>query len=626
MIKELLTLILKNFRLLIRSRTSALIILLGPLLIIFLIGTAFNTTGLHNIRIATYADTYNEISEGLIDDLEKNDFFVSKYDTEDICIETVKQGGAHICIVLPSDLSSEELGREITFHVDYSKVNLVFTILNVITHEVDDLSSDLSLEYTKLLIEQMNQTAEIISDKSVLISQVADSAEEMKDALAEIEAELSGINVDADEFGVSNVDSYITDSQTTMEEFQAVGEGAINEGLSLLDEMESYLSDFETVIDQNIAELDSFHDDVAYYEGLICVLDLAQLDGYLDVDPCTELGNIADSLDYAAEQAETLSSEFSNIEGSFDEVRDYLEEAQSTQAEMITSASSELDTLSTEVSDASAKLDEVDDQKEDLTVALGDIVTGLEETIAEVDSIDQGIQELSTQLKEANLAQAENIVNPVLTRIKPIVEKKSYLDYTLPALLVLVIMFMSLLLSTTTVMTEKFSKAYFRNYITPLPDVLFLISAYITNIIIIIFQSMILITIAQLVFNIQAFVNIFNILLAITLISSVFILIGMAIGYLFASEETGTLASISVASIMLLFSSFLIPIESLSETIGSIAIYNPFVVGEALLRMMLIFQYNIFGSPKELMLLLFYITVCAIGLYLAEKLDKRRLR
>ena len=78
MIKELLTLILKNFRLLIRSRTSALIILLGPLLIIFLIGTAFNTTGLHNIRIATYADTYNEISEGLIDDLEKNDFFVSK--------------------------------------------------------------------------------------------------------------------------------------------------------------------------------------------------------------------------------------------------------------------------------------------------------------------------------------------------------------------------------------------------------------------------------------------------------------------------------------------------------------------------------------------------------------------
>lgn len=626
MIKELFTLILKNFKLLIRSRTSALIILLGPLLIIFLIGTAFNTTGLHSIRVATYAEDYNDISEGLLDDLRANDFSVDKTGSEEECIGTVENGGAHICIVLPADLSTEALDREITFHVDYSKINLVFTILNVITHEVEDISSELSLEYTTILLEKMNETANIIGEKSDIISQVASDAEEMKDSLAAIEESLSGMAVDAEEFGVSDVDTYISSTQANIDSFEALSVGAIDEGLALLDDMELFLDDFESIVDQNLAELNSFRDDVLYYEGLICSIDLSSIEPYIEVDPCTEISDIEDTLSYAITQAALLEDEFEDIADSFDEVRSYLEETQDYQSAMLAEASTELDTLSSQVSDAGSKLDELSTQKEDLSSSLSDIVDGLELTISEVNEIDSSIQELSGSLMELEESQAEKIVNPILTRIKPIVEMKSYLDYTLPALLVLVIMFMSLLLSTTVVMSEKFSKAYFRNYITPLPDVLFLASTYLTNIVIVIAQSMILIVIAELVFGINALVNIFNILAAIILIGSVFILLGMAIGYLFASEETGTLASISLASVFLLFSSFLIPLESLSETVASIAVFNPFVVGESMLRMMLIFQKNILGTTTELGLLVLYIVVCAIGLYFANKLDKSRIR
>ena len=77
-ITAMIELVLKNFKLLIRSKTSALIILVGPLFIIFLIGTAFNTTGLHNVRIGVFANTYTDLSEDLIEDLRDNEFIVEK--------------------------------------------------------------------------------------------------------------------------------------------------------------------------------------------------------------------------------------------------------------------------------------------------------------------------------------------------------------------------------------------------------------------------------------------------------------------------------------------------------------------------------------------------------------------
>ena len=78
----LIQMIIKNFRLLIRSKTSALIILLGPLFIIFLIGAAFNSTGLHNVKIAVYSTDYNDLTNSLLDDLRDNEFIVDKVNSE----------------------------------------------------------------------------------------------------------------------------------------------------------------------------------------------------------------------------------------------------------------------------------------------------------------------------------------------------------------------------------------------------------------------------------------------------------------------------------------------------------------------------------------------------------------
>ncbi len=135
----------KNFILLVRSRSSALVILLGPFFIIFLIGAAFNTTSLHNIRIGIYAEEQSNILDQITTSLIDNEFTVTETETEEECVNLVKSGGTHLCMSLPGSITEESLAREIIFHIDYSKVNLVFTILNVITGEVEEISNDLSV-------------------------------------------------------------------------------------------------------------------------------------------------------------------------------------------------------------------------------------------------------------------------------------------------------------------------------------------------------------------------------------------------------------------------------------------------------------------------------------------------
>ncbi|MBI5072434.1 ABC transporter permease [Candidatus Woesearchaeota archaeon] len=623
-IKIIGEMIKKNFKVLIRSKSSALIILLGPFLIIFLIGVAFNTTNLHGIRVAIYAeDTSNPVLDQIKTSLKDNDFAITETATEDECINMVKSGGAHICMSFPGSLTKDSLSRQIIFHVDYSKVNLVFTILNVITNEVKDISTDLSVEYTRLLIEQMNRTGAEIEEKSSLVADLSDNAQQMKENLQALSAELNGINVSSKELGLSDTASYISQSQSQIDEFSAITEETTASGLELLDSLDTYIASFKSDLDAQITTVEDFQSKVDTYETLACAFDFSAVEG-LSFDPCSDLESIASSLNDTVTEAQSLGSQFDEIQSQLDDVRSQLETAQEEQSTILSTAQSNLDSLQSQLDSSSTKIDEMSDKKDAIASDIDSLVAMLDENIATIDDVQSSIGNISDQLKNGDLEDPEHIVNPILTQIKPILEKKTYLDYTMPALVVLIIMFMSILLSSTIVMTEKGSRAYFRNYITPIPDLSFLISIYLTNIIIVLIQASILLVIAQVAFGVSIFSNIVPIAVAVLIISSIFILLGMCIGYLFVSEETATLASISASSIFLLFSSFLIPIESLSKTIAAVAMYNPFVLAEGVLRQLIIFGNGLSSAGNDLYVMILYVFVLAAVLYVCEAIDKRR--
>ena len=130
-LRSLFQLTKKNLKLLIRSKSSALIVFLAPLLIILVLGLSYNTSSQYAINIGVYADTFTEEINQFTETLKEEEFKIIKYDNLSLeqCQEDVKYGLIHTCIQVPDNFKIESnSAKEIIFHIDPSKINLVWMI------------------------------------------------------------------------------------------------------------------------------------------------------------------------------------------------------------------------------------------------------------------------------------------------------------------------------------------------------------------------------------------------------------------------------------------------------------------------------------------------------------------
>src|SRR3989344_4532318 len=151
--KKILNIITKNFKLLFRNKGSALIILLGPLFLILLIGTAFNTSSIYGIKIGVYATTYTPLAENLLQELGKKQFLVLKQSSQDECLEKLKAGDIHICSIFPNNLAINQESK-IIFYVDPSRINLVYLVIEGTSSKVETKSEEISRQLTKNILEK----------------------------------------------------------------------------------------------------------------------------------------------------------------------------------------------------------------------------------------------------------------------------------------------------------------------------------------------------------------------------------------------------------------------------------------------------------------------------------------
>jgi len=227
-----------------------------------------------------------------------------------------------------------------------------------------------------------------------------------------------------------------------------------------------------------------------------------------------------------------------------------------------------------------------------------------------------------TELDWAQSIKASDIMNPIPVDILPVKGEVSavgsvskgltYLDYLLPALLILVVMFVSTLLTSTLVIKERKSRAYFRNLISPTSSILLMYGTCFISLILVSFQVALLIGVAATFFGVTIGSPL-SIILIMALTMSTFIALGCAIGYLFNSEETATIASISTALIFLLFSTLIIPLETMPFIMRKIAQFSPFVISETALRKSLIFNIPLGGMVREITMLI--VSLATIGLF-----------
>src|SRR3989338_10118589 len=130
---------MKNLKLLLRAKSSALIVIFAPLLIILILGLSYNTSSKYGLNIGVYAPSFTDDVNSFIELLKEQEFRIVTYSTSvDECVQDIKGGFVHTCISLPESFVIEgNAAREVTFYVDPSRINLVWVVQETVKSKFD---------------------------------------------------------------------------------------------------------------------------------------------------------------------------------------------------------------------------------------------------------------------------------------------------------------------------------------------------------------------------------------------------------------------------------------------------------------------------------------------------------
>ena len=553
----------KNIKLLVRARSSALIVIFGPLLVIFLAGIAFDNTNLYAVKVGTFSEQYNDLSNSFIEKLTDKQFKVIRYPDSTSCNKGIEIGEVNTCLVFDPGFELAKNGSNaVTFYVDYSKINLVWTILNVMTESISERSMELSRNLTTILVDALEtSTSEIVSKKPSLI-QLTTANDESGRRITDVSVRLEEVALEFNpaEFGAEELASAKKKVKHWVDNSLSLGQQALSKAKSSVDTLGN------TVPGSGLSDQAK--------ENLLSSLE----------QRIADMNTLQDRLD----TSESLISQESK---EFDKAIDSL-------IGKITQTKTTLDQAATE---RDVSLEELATVRELLDASLKNLLN-LQRTFNNIEKMVTAIE----------VTDPSAVVQPVVTHIKPITTEKSYLNYITPILIVLILSFTALLLAPTLILLEKNSSAYFRNYMMPVKEWIFILATFTSSFIVLMVQLVVILAIAAIVFSTQMFSGMGTTLAILVLLSSIFIFMGMILGYLFNSEETAMLAGISVGSAMLFLSDIIIPIESMPPAIYNLAQYNPLVLGGTLLRGTMLYNATFVDVGAKLLLLLFYFVLFGV--------------
>ncbi|MGB9748278.1 MAG: ABC transporter permease [Candidatus Woesearchaeota archaeon] len=547
---KLFQIIKKNIRILVKSKSTLLTMILGPLLVMFLLGLAFDNANIYRINIGVYFNEKNNLTESFVDKLETK-FRVVEYENPEKCIESIKLETINTCIIFPENMSIEEnKTNEVQFYVDYSKINLVWMIRDVIMSSLEERSEEITQDLTNQLLEKIERIEKEVKEKQPILIEMTTINNLLSENAKSVQAKLNELDV------------------------------SFNPSSFKASEIKEQIAKLKTLSSDSIG---SSNDTLNYIKSVVSSSNLSS----------SEKNSINNKILEAQDELSNIKSAVNNI---------YNNE-NSGELNILMS------NLASRISEVEKKFEAINKTLQNASKSLDYSKTKLSEGLLGIIKLQEGFNNINKEIRSIEIRSAEKIVKPITITIKPLSYKKTHLNFLFPTLVTIVLMFVSIMLSSLMVVIEKNSPAYFRNCISPTHQSLFSIATIITTILVVMPQFLILFCIAMIYVKTELIASFWS-SFAIALLSIiVFTLIGMLIAQFFKREETAMVAALIISTLFLFLSNTIIPIESMNIVLAKIANYSPFVISEFLFRHSLIFQTKLINVLFQLEILCLYILI-----------------
>jgi ABC-type multidrug transport system permease subunit len=307
---ELGLLVRKNIVLLLRSKTSALIVILAPLLLILLIGLSYDNFVGYGLTMGVHSSEFSDDIKSLEESLAAKEYNVVEFGSIEECIDDARQNLVHACLDLPSDFTVDEnSAKVVTIHVDQSRVNLVRIVQEVLEEGFDLKSQELSENLLDSLLGTVFSVQDGIDSQAVVLGGVKTNSETVSSTISSASEDLGSGNSGTLDVFENYINGKLSTSQEHVDEIKgkvsnlnnisAADETAI---LDVLTELENQLTNAQ--LQMSSYEVYSFNEIRSIVENLEGSISDASL---ANEDLIVSLSDLNLAITLLSEYSESLS-------------------------------------------------------------------------------------------------------------------------------------------------------------------------------------------------------------------------------------------------------------------------------------------------------------------------------
>lgn len=575
MIKHIFNELTKNIKIIFRNWSSLSLLIISPLVLILLMGYIFSGEEVSGITLGVVSGE----KIGLAPLAENISAYavIKPFSSVEECLPEMALQKIHLCIVLEGmALQEQDMANitefpsgKVTYYYDNTRKRISLALIKNIQDFFGLKAEQISIESTESIIENIQGLVAYLYERKADISQI-------KNESIAIRAELVERKEKLEQARASFLPSYfaVKDAQARLHSYSS----AINSSSKNLEEE---------------------------IRNTILVLHLYR--NATSNLPLASINNLTDSISHLGNSSSSLEAELLFLSGI-------------------------LNSTNSEINYAIADIDSIVGELDKIKITLDEEIARNEEYIRRIDQnierIDEASRELEHKLEQLSRLQpeaAEKLIKPILYDYNKLLENVKNIQISFPQLLVLIIMFIALLFSNISTLMEIHNRAYLRNLIAPVDDIVYLLGLLFTGIIVVFFQIAVLFAVAQAKLGIAITKIFWQISLIAILLIAVFVLLGMIFAYLLKTVQSSILVTTLSSLILFLFSNALLPAEAMPDFARFLSSYNPIVIGEYIVREVQLFNIPISHLLPQILLLVIYVcTLFLLAVILAKYKNRQK--
>jgi len=575
-----------------REGRTLILLFAAPMVVLLVLGGVFGrtTAEIGGVTLGL-CDMDNGSISNLFAEGVKNSTKVVDYSNESGCgsiaEREVREGRLGAAVVIPHGFQKGIEGgvsQNLTVYIDNSRIQTAPSVEAFLKAAVQDTGQKIGTQFISTVWGKLDNAGTQLES---LLQGVNSSRAEA----AEMRARLQGTRDSLASIDFSVIDGQLTDANSTI--ILAVGR---------MDSAEANLTVLEARFAEYDAELNSSESDLAGINST-----LANASAYIQTaeagmncsDPlfipyCFPLDSLNSTVGSAQAAVEDrLAKVRAAREGIADANRTIRDFRLNIAAARLGSKDAQA-----RIANMSGFVRELDKSRGDSLATIDSVLSSLDDTVNRSYELESIINQSSGQIREITSKKPESVVSPMLLSPSRLFGQRTFFDFLLPSLLPMILMFVSLFLSSTSLVRDKNGGTLGRIMLSQVNPLEYCAMKVISYTVVLLPEAVMLTLIVSVVYGAFSAVDIGTsvfVFETLVLLMLAFIAIGVLIAVYSESEATAFLASLVVGLPLLFLSGLLFPFEFMPSSIALIGQASPLT--QAVLSMQSVMLYR---SPQAI--------------------------